>query len=229
MRFAPAIRWSARGVTGLLLAAVIVGPAAGGPPQANAYGKSLPEWMELYLTWYLGGDQADHVKNVQFLPLPAGVPDDGAGTAADPVTLVGEMDLTLKPGTPFVLPVAFWYVEVYLDGSVDPVLADAVFTESDVLVTIDGKAVIDSDRQDLSRFYVPPTAFGSVIYYDEPTSYGSVGAVGFQGIGFVHGPLSVGKHTITLHSEINAVVADPNHPVNLGQIFHNTWNITVKK
>ena len=66
------------------------------------------------------------------------------------------MDVTLKPGTPFIMPVSFWYAEVYVDGSIDPFLPDAVFTESNVLVKIDGKTVIDSDKVDLSKFYVKP-------------------------------------------------------------------------
>lgn len=213
----------------LLATVMFIGPVSANPPQSKAYGHTLSEWMGMYLLWYLGIEESDHVGKVQFLPLPVGVPVDGSGTAADPATLVGELDITLKPGTPFVLPVVFWYAEVYMDGTVDPFMPDAVFTESNVLVTIDGKVIINSERDDLSSFYVPPTAYDPVMYYDAPTPYGSVGVIGYQGLAFVHVPLSVGKHTIVLHSEFIAVVDDPNHPVNAGQVFHNTWNITVKK
>ena len=141
MRFARIVRWSARGVGALLLAALVAGPASAGNGHGNKFhGKPMAEWMKLWFTWALGGDQADHVGNVQFLPLPAGVPvDDGSiGTADDPVTLVGEMDITLKPGTSFVLPVLGWTREKYLDLHLDPFLADSVFTDTAVYVTIDG-------------------------------------------------------------------------------------------
>ena len=223
MRLSPLARWFVRGAAGLLVAALVVGPMTAGQPQPKAEGKSLSALLELWFEWAIGGDQPDHFKKVKFMPLPAGVPDDGAGTADDPVTFVGELDVTLKPGTSFVMPVTGWTQEVYLDGHFDPFLDDAVFTESNVYVAIDGKAVIDSTRQDLSRFYVTPTEFDSIIYYDEPTSYGSIGTVGFQALGFIHGPLSVGKHTMTLHSEL----IDP--VLNIGFIYENTWHITVKK
>src|SRR5215468_9436949 len=56
------------------------------PPQSSAYGKSLPEWMQLYFGWLLGGG-ANHVGHVQFLPLPNGT-CTGAFTYANPGTCV---------------------------------------------------------------------------------------------------------------------------------------------
>jgi hypothetical protein len=61
MRLAPVARWSARCAAGLLLAALVVAPAAAGPPQTKAAGKPLAEWLDLWFTWAFGGDQADHV------------------------------------------------------------------------------------------------------------------------------------------------------------------------
>ncbi len=116
-----------------------------------------------------------------------------------------------------------------MDGTVDPFLPDSVFTDSFLILKIDGRTVIDSRRHDLSKYYVPPTLFDSGVYYDEPTGYGSVGTLGFQSIGIFHGPLSVGKHKMELISSVIAVVPDANHPVNIGAIYHNTWNITVKR
>ncbi|HVK08340.1 MAG TPA: hypothetical protein VM597_06135 [Gemmataceae bacterium] len=226
MRLAPVARWSARVAAGLLLAALVVaGPAHAGPPgSSNAYGKSLTEWMTLYMTWALGGDQEGQVGKVMFMPLPAGEPVDpeAAGTLDDPLTLRGEIDVTLKPGTAFAMPVAVWIGEYYEVGE-DPYLPDSVFLDSDVLVRMDGKTIIDSDRDDLRKFYVPPTDFDPAIPYAEPTGYGALGATFFQGIGFVHRPLSKGEHTMTLRSEIRV----PEY--NLWVIFENTWNITVSK
>jgi len=223
MRLAPVVRWSARTAAGLLLAALVAaGPADAGPPgQSKAYGKSLTEWTTLYLEWYLGGYQPDHVGKVQFLPLPNGEQESGTGTPMDPAVYVGELNVTLKPGTPFVLPVAVWYGAKYEDGSVDPVLPDAVFTQSDVLVTVDGKTTIDSDRDDLTKYYVPVTEFDPMIPFPAPPV---VGVVFFQGLGFVPPPLSVGTHTITLSSEI---IIDPS--IGLSVRYENTWYITVKK
>lgn len=230
MRLASVIRRAARTSAALLVAAMLVvaGQAPASPPgQSNAYGKSLTEWMTLYMTWVLGGDQADHVGKVEFIPLPAEEPVSGSGTFEDPVLLAGEADVTLKPGSPFVLPVAVWFGEEYESGAVDPVLPAGVFTQSTVTVQVDGKTVMSSDRDDLEKFYVPPTDFDPEIVYPEPTSYGSVGAVFFQGLGFVHGPLSVGTHTITVVSEIK--VFDPDLGLDLGIEYVNKWNVTVKK
>jgi len=196
----------------LALGLLAVGPASAGPAKTNAQGKSLDDLLEMWMTWALGGDQADHFKKVQFMPLPNGTPDDGAGTADDPVTFTGEMDVTLKPGQSFVMPVAGW-TRAILETGIEPILDDEVFTGSNVLVTIDGKPVLDSTRDDLAKYYVPPTDF------EEPVS----GVVGFQAIGFVHGPLAVGEHTMILYSEI----IDPE--TNIGFIYENTWHITVRR
>lgn len=229
MRLASTLRWSARGtVIALLATLMFVGPVSA-DGNRKFHGKTLNEWLDLYMTWALGGDQDDHVGKVRFMPLPTGVPvDDGStGAADDPVTLVGEIDVTLQKGEAFVLPVAVWFGEIYEDGSIDPVLDDSVFTQSNVYVAIDGKAVLDSSADDLSKNYVEPIAFDPTIYYDEPTSYGSIGAVFFQGLVIVHEPLSVGKHTMTLRSEL--IVNDPDTGLNFGVIYMNTWNITVVK
>lgn len=230
MRLSSVPRWLTRCAAGLFLAALVVGPAAANPPlRTNTGGKSLDEWLNLWFTWALGGDQPDHVGKVQFLPLPAGEPvDDGAGTADDPVTLAGEIAVTVKPGTRLVFPLAGWIREVYLDGSVDPFLPDEVFTGSRLVLKVDGRTVLNSRRDDLCDYYVPPTALDEPVFYPEPTPYGSVGTVGFQAIGVILGPLSAGEHTIELRSEVIAAVPDPDHPVNTGFRYRNTWTVTVR-
>ena len=42
------------------------------PPQSSAYGHTLAEWLTLYFTWALGGNQANPEGHVYFLPLPSG-------------------------------------------------------------------------------------------------------------------------------------------------------------
>jgi hypothetical protein len=227
MRLAPLFHWSIRGLAAVALAALVAGPATAGPPAASAPSEDL---LARYFTWSFGGRQPDHSGNTQFLPLPAGAPvDDGAGTADDPVTLRGEIDVTLKKNQSFVLPLLAWTREVYQDGTKDPFLPDSAFTDARVVLKIDGRTVLDSSRDDLDAFYVDPTGLKHPVIYDEPTSYGSVGLIGFQGIGIVIGPLPVGEHTMTLVSGLSATVADPNHPVDVGVVYENTWNITVKK
>lgn len=227
MRFAPCTRWAARCAAGLFLVALVVGPAPAGPPAGN---HNLDDLLERWFTWAFGGNQPDHKGNIQFLPLPSGEPvGEGSGTADDPITLVGEIDVTLKRNQSFVLPLAGWTREVYLDGTLDPFLPDSVFTDSRLVLKIDGQTVLDSAVDDLADFYVEPVMFRRPILYPEPTSYGSVGVAGFQAIGVVIGRLPVGEHTMTLESEVIAAVDDPNHPVNTGLRFQNTWNITVTK
>src|SRR5262245_48749290 len=62
----------ARGTT------VDAGPKAS-PPQSSAFGKQLPEWLQLYITWLFSGG-SDHVGPVTFLPLPSGNVIEGTFT-----------------------------------------------------------------------------------------------------------------------------------------------------
>ena len=202
-------------------------------PGSSAYGKTLTEWMTLYFERSLSGDADSMVKQVKLLPIPAGEwQGDGSFTSDDPSTFVGAMELTLEPGTPFVLPVAVWFGESYDTGQQDDAEVDgAIFTGSRVLVTLDGDAIIDSDVDDLSDWYFGPTYFDPPVVYDEPTDYGATQANFVQGLGFVHGPLSKGTHTLTLESEIIAFVPDYFNPgdLDVGVKYRNTWTITVSK
>ena len=212
-----------------LVALVLCLPAANAhagdgaaPAQSNAFGKSLTEWMTLYWQWSLGGGP-DHVKRVTFLPQPAlGAPVSGDFTFDNPGVFVGELEVSLQPGTKFVLPVSAWVGESYLpelgipdDSPLDP----SIFTVADVM--LDGKSLIDSSN--LEDYYYGPTYFDPPIEYDAPTGYGSNAAIFVQGIGFAHGPLSKGTHTLTLVSAIQVPEFD------LGVVFMNTWTITVEK
>ena len=85
------------------------------PPNSQAYGKSLTEWLSIYWTWaYSGADLAQSkVGNVQLMPLPAGEQTGGSWTPEDPAVLVGQLEITLPAGTPFVLPEFAWVGERY--------------------------------------------------------------------------------------------------------------------
>jgi hypothetical protein len=195
------------------------------PPHSNAYGRSLTEWMKLYATWLAGGAQADHVGNVRFLPLPVSEVASGSGTYSDPFVLVGQQDVTLQPGTAFTMPLVAWVGETYDPalGIPDDVPFDrSIFTDPDLLVTLDGQTLIDSDVDDLTNYYFGPVHFDATIPYAQPTPYGAIGAIWVQGLGFVHHPLPVGTHTLTVHSELLIPAID------LGYVFENQWTITVR-
>jgi hypothetical protein len=64
--------------------------------------------------------------------------------------------------------------------------------------------------------------------YPAPSSYGSVGAVFFQGVGFVSQPLPVGTHVIHLYEPMIIKAGDyAGLPAGLGVIYDNTWTIKV--
>jgi len=211
--------------------------AAGGvkssspPPNAKAHGKTLADWMRLYYTWRFGGDQENPEGQVHFLPIPAGEYQGGSGTPEDPVILEGHADVTLPSGASFFLPIAVWYGEEYapdVEGVInpDPEMPEEVFDATEILVTLDGRPIITTaDKWD---YYVPPEYFEGTIFYDEPTDYGAIGAVFVQGFGFLHRPLPVGTHVLTLDSSlILQPGVYPNAPDGFGVEFHNTWTITV--
>jgi len=210
-------------VLGLMLVLSPARSAGPNPGQSSAYGKPLAEWMKIYWTWFLGGPQAGAVKNVTFLPVPAGVPSD-----IDPTVAVGELDVSLANGQALALPMFTFYGESYLpetgladdDSSFPP--AD-VFTSAEVLIKLDGKIILDSSKDDLSPFYFDPQYFHKPIVYAEPSSYGSDAAIWVKGIGFVHPPLSTGKHRLELfvynHTDFGFGLFG----------YANTWNISVGK
>lgn len=228
---------------GLALAVALLGAPrhaveAGGkasPPQSSAFGKTLPEWMQLFWIANLEGGP-DYVGAVKLLPLPQGIIGGGTFTYADPGVFTGHLDVTLGPGTPFVLPVVVWIGEAYetaLHYPIDPVIPAEFFTDPSKAITkvyIDGQPVMDSTKASVSPFYFGPVPLGVV--YPEPSDYGSISAIYVQGVGFVHPPLSVGVHTIALESEL-LIPPNPSYlnlnvyPGGSGIHFFNTWTITV--
>jgi hypothetical protein len=199
------------------------------PPQSHAYGKTLTEWLGTYWYWgYTGADPAQSiVGHVKLLPAPAGVCDSGSFTPDDPLVCVGHLAITLRPGTPFVLPLAAWIVERYSGYPGvpdDPAIPDGVFLAGvSPILKIDGRVIV-SDRNK-ADFYVPLTALDPIAVYPTPSSYGSVAAVAFQGYGIVSPPLSVGTHVIHLYEPY--IIDSDSFPYHFGLIYDNTWIVTV--
>jgi hypothetical protein len=203
------------------------------PPNSHAFGRTLTEWMGIYWRWtYSGADMAQSVVDgVQLMPLPPGTQTGGAGTPDDPAVYVGQLDITLPPGAPFVLPEYAWIRERYEGWPTvpdDPIMSDEVgVAVGHPNLTIDGRTIITDANK--AAFYVTTTAFDPIVVYPAPSSYGSVAAVSFQGVGFVSPPLTPGKHVIHLYEPlIIPAGAYAGVPQGLGVVYDNTWIITVK-
>jgi hypothetical protein len=198
------------------------------PPNSHAFGETLTDWLSIYWRWYWDTNQdpaQSKVGHVQLMPLPAG---DCIQGSDDVWTCTGQLEITLPPGTPFVLPLAALTGERY--GCIDddgvcspcehPYLPDdQPYTEDQLGIhpslTIDGRTIITDANQ--AKFYVPATYFNPPIVYATPSWYCSVAAIFFQGVGFVSPPLPPGVHVIHLY--------EPFTLFNV--IYENTWIVTV--
>ena len=201
------------------------------PAGSMAFGKSLTQWCSIHWRWfYSGADMAQSkVDGVQLMPLPAGQLISGSGTPADPALYRGSLEITVPDGAPFVLPAYAWLGERYqgYPGVADdlPVPNDVILAGVHPVLTIDGRTVLSDANK--AAYYIPPTTFDPIIIYPEPSSYGSIGAVFFQGGGIVSMPLSVGVHTIHLYEPFVIPAGTyPNWP-GFGVIYDNTWTVTV--
>jgi hypothetical protein len=204
------------------------------PPNSHAYGKTLTDWLSTYWRWYyLGADPAQStVGHVQLMPLPAAAYISGSGTPEDPALFRGERDITLEPGTPFVLPLFAWvwerYDPVLTSGQPDDIpMANSVsLAGAHPVLTIDGRTVVTDANK--AAFYVPTTPFDPIVTYPAPSSYGSIAALSFQGVGVVVEPLSVGRHVIHLDEPLIIPVGGYyQFPSGYGVIYDNTWVVTV--
>jgi hypothetical protein len=213
----------------MLLMSLTTPVVAGGkkpvPPRSHAFGKTLAKWQQLYWTWALGGNQAGQVGHVLFLPMPQGELRGGTGAPDDPFFFVGELDITLQPGTAFVTPVLVFIGESYVENVPDDTpLPEEIFTNAEVLVTLDGRPLINSSAEDISPYYFDAVFFDEPLFYDEPQPRGdppgtinAQAALWVQGLGFAYPPLKVGQHTLTMFGDNR-----------FGFSFFNTWRITVK-
>jgi hypothetical protein len=201
------------------------------PPASQAYGKTLGQWLSAYWRWfYSGADPAQgQIGGVKLMPLPEGIYDSGGWTPDDPALLIGEINVTLCPGTPFVLPLVSWVGERY--GGYPGVPDDQAIADAKLLAgvsptfTIDGRTVVTDANE--AAFYVGQTYFDPIVVYPQPSSYDSVAAVFFQGTGIVSPPLPVGQHTMHLVEPYIIRDGDYLPGFSWGFIYDNTWNVTV--
>ena len=204
-------------------AAVSGGVSGVAPPGSHAYGKTLTEWLSDYFRWYYGTAQdpaQSTIGHVLLMPLPQGDQVGGDGSPGNPAIFIGELDITLHPGTPFVLPLVNVVGETYdpSTGIPDDPTSLGDTAQMSVNLTIDGRTIVSAANQ--AAFFVPTTLFDPVVIYPEETFYGSTGAIWLTGIAVVGQPLSVGKHVI--HLDATLIL-----PGVFGEIFHNTWTVTV--
>ena len=192
------------------------------PPGSHAYGKTLTEWQTAYWRWFLGSGQdpaQSMVGKVKLMPNPD-QDFSGSGTPEDPLLVIGDLEITLRPGTPFVLPLFAFIGERYNNGLLDDDPADYVdrLEPISMHLTIDGRTVVTDANQ--GAFYVPATDFDPPVAYPEPTDYGAIAAIWFLGVAIVSPPLSAGQHVIRLDGTDSI-------PGVYSVIFQNTWYVTV--
>jgi hypothetical protein len=217
------------------IAAILIsaGVVAGGvnpvsPPNSNAFGKSLDEWMGIYWRQYLTLPNVVGEKNVTFPPIVC--PDPAAGcNCAYPSPYpdwhaVCEFNITVAPGTPLVLPFFGWlaysdtdYLPPECFGQLcngpAPVNLREVFADA----TLDGRPIAEPS----AAFYVGPTPFEPPIQCTEIDM-----CVLYQAIGVAIKPLTPGVHKLVLHSGMWG--QDFPGPEGFwGYTYDNTWNITV--
>lgn len=181
--------------------------------ESSHAGMELGDWMALYWTWNLGGDQEPVVGDRTFLPIPNGTDEDEDGV------FTGELDFELPASQGFVLPMFVWIGETYEGGDPpddDPSMPpEAAFVGMDLVLTLDGEEILNTAG--LGGYYFDATDFAETIVYETPTDYGAIGAIWVKGVGVLHAPLTPGAHVLHLE-ELNE---------ELGLGFSNTWNITV--
>ena len=191
------------------------------PAHSHAYGKTLSEWLTAYWRVALTSDTpiTTPVKfgRMTFMPIPTPTKIGGSGTPEDPDYYKGQIEVTLKPGTPFVLPAIALYYEKYSDGS-----EDSVFPNEYVQSTITDQRLTLDDKPILEDFwdYFVSQPFDPAAVYPEPTSYGSVAAIHLQSVGFVAAPLTPGTHKVTVYEKWLL-------PGLWNLIYDNTWIIHV--
>lgn len=180
--------------------------------------------MESFWRWNLGGGP-QNVGPLFMVPLPAGEP-----VSDDPYITQGSESFSVRVGRILVLPLTFWLGESYDDGtSDDPADWPFDFKASRVLLKVDGRVVVDSNRTKLDCLFVPPTYFRKPIAYAEPTDYGSVAAEWMNGLGILLPPLPPGQHVIDLQVESPVPGELLDYFGFSGFGYFNTWHVTVTR
>lgn len=201
-------------------------------PSSKSFGSTLTQWMMLHQAWYLKGQDPDAgtVGRVTLMPLPQQNPIPIPPDLPVDVFSTGSLDVALKAGSPFVIPVITLNGESYANNIIpddEPIdLFKNSLLNADITVSLDGVTILKSPS-DNQKFFYGPIFFPQPVTYNSPqfrftdAALGDVfasAAIWSEGIGFMHKPLNVGTHTL----HIIAV----NKDLRYG--FDNTWNITVK-
>ncbi len=180
----------------------------------------LTSAMERYWRWDLAGEGAQDKGPLFLMPLP-----DGTPISDDPWITEGSESVTVGVGKSLVLPLTFFIGESYDDGSADdPADYPLDFKASSLLLTIDGRAIIDSMRHNLDCIYVPPTHFRKPIQYPVPTDYGAIAGEWMTGLGVLIPPLPPGRHIVSLQ-----VVSPVANVFDVDVGYFNTWYVTVAR
>ena len=200
-------------------------PATAGSPKGvcqagGVNSRVLGDAQRQYWEWVFGASDQQQVGRLFFMPIPVGVP------VGDPVIFTGSEAFAVRPGTTLVLPMLVFYGESYTTDSGIPdddvnFPGKEFFTDSSVLLTVDGRAIVDSERSKLDCAYFDAVFFTDPIVYDEPTDYGSDAALWVKGLGILLPPLHPGTHVIRLQE---LTPADPFGVFG----YDNTWDVTVE-
>jgi hypothetical protein len=215
----PLATWTALGLGLVLAGAAVAGP----PPQAPALPVAMPgltDWQEIYWEWAFGAltlpaDANGNavVGNVVLMPLPS-APGDGTP---------GHLDLTLRAGQSWVMPLWTLLGTSYTDGTPpDPFIGLDMLETLDISFQIDGQTVIDN--RNVAAFIAKGT-FNPPIPL--PADYAPLAAIIWvEDVGLVRQPFSVGVHTMKLDVK-NTEPLPPSFGSAFSE-FHNTWTVTVQ-
>lgn len=180
----------------------------------------LADAMAKYWNWYYGGVGPQQIGRYFLVPLPS-----GELISESPLIFQGSTSFTVRTGRTLVLPISFFLGESYVEGPPDdPANFPIDYKASSLLLTVDGRVIVDSTRTKLDCVYVDLTYFPQPIMYPEPSSYGSNAAIWMMGLGILLPPMSPGEHIVQLQvlSDLTQV---PGYGFVLG--YYNTWYVTV--
>jgi hypothetical protein len=188
------------------------------PGIGDFFSDFLSDLMVIYTRWELGATQIKPDSNgnaavgpIVLMPLPSA---PGDGTPAS-------INVTLKANQASTMPLFQWIGNKYQDGSVDPMADLEDFEDMQITFKVDGIPVV-TDRN-VMEFYTE-SELRPPVTTDLPQRIGATAWVFEQTVGIILPPLPPGKHTLTLDESVG--LPDLGYPAP--QVYHNTWNITVK-
>lgn len=252
MRLASFVRWSTRGLSALLVAALVaVTPADAGNDNANAlvvahnadpYGHSYADWSALWYQWSYSMPVDQH-------PLFDAPGTDGTegqvgdvcflggtflSTEVEPGVYVGTADrtVTLPEGTALFFPIVnAAAAQLENDGNTEDALRDKANFLADLIVKnslyleIDGKRVtgLPKYRAESPLFNVGPLPENNIsASFGYDVPEGSIGAMVSDGYYVMIEPLPIGTHTIKFGG-----VVDASDVEGLGFVFQLDITYTI--